>query len=158
MSSKALGQGMAYISVAGLAAGSDWLLFTLISWVLPTWDVLFAQAPARMLGGAVAFTMHRNWSFRDQQGRGLTTEARRFLGLYVFSFILSMATLYLLVDVFAINRFWGKAFADTLCFVVNFIVMKIYVFADARSLAHAAENLRLSKERADVETPPLQQR
>ncbi len=158
MSIKALGQGMAYISVAGLAAASDWLLFTLISWKFPAHDVLLAQAPARLLGGAVAFTLHRNWSFRDQQGRGLSTEARRFLGLYVFSFVLSMMTLYLLVDVFGVNRFWGKAFADTLCFIVNFVVMKAYVFADARNLAHAAENLRLSKQRTKLEPPPLQQR
>ncbi len=158
MSIKSFGQGLAYILVAGLAAGSDWVLFTLISWAFPTYDVLLAQAPARLLGGAVAFTMHRSWSFRDQQGRGLSTEARRFLGLYVFSFILSMATLYLLVDVFGINRFWGKAAADALCFIVNFIVMKAYVFTDAQNLADAADRMRPAKQDPDFEVPPLQPR
>lgn len=158
MSIKGLGQGMAYISVAGMAAASDWVLFTLISSAFPTYDVLWAQAPARLLGGAIAFTMHRNWSFRDQQGQGLSTEARRFLGLYIFSFLLSMITLFLLVDVFGLNRFWGKAAADTLCFIVNFVVMKAYVFADTRSLAQAAEKLRTPKQRSEFEDPPLQQR
>lgn len=150
MSLKVLRDGFAYVSVALLAAFSDWLLFTLISWARPNWDVLAAQAPARLMGGLVAFLMHRAWSFKGQQGRGLSTEARRFLSLYVFSFCLSLATVFVLVDVAALNRYWSKAFADALCFMVNFIVMKVYVFADARSLAHAAGRLKAARSEAVI--------
>lgn len=143
--------GFAYIAVALLAAFSDWALFTLISWWHPDWDVLVAQAPARLAGGLVAFLMHRAWSFRDQQGQGLTTEARRFMSLYIFSFCLSLGTVYVLVDVLDFNRYWSKAFADALCFVVNFVVMKIYVFADARNLAEAAKRLRPTEQRPNLE-------
>jgi putative flippase GtrA len=104
-------------------------VFTLVSWLAPERDVVHAQALARLTGGLVAFVLHRSWSFRDQQGLGLTTEAGRFLALYVFSFCVSIATVYLLVDLLAFNRFLSKAFADTLCFVVNFIVMKVWVFS-----------------------------
>jgi putative flippase GtrA len=145
MTAKVLREAFAYVSVASLSALSDWLVFTGISWLFPHGDVLLAQAPARLTGGLVAFTMHRNWSFRDQGGRGLSTEARRFLGLYVFSFVLSLATVFVLVELLGANRYWSKAFADLLCFVVNFIVMKLYVFADARSIKHAAERLRVAK-------------
>lgn len=132
VSSKSIKEGFAYLSVAGLAALSDWLVFTLISWSLPGQDVVLAQACARLTGGLVAFLLHRSWSFGHQQGHGLDVEARRFLTLYVFSFGLSIATMYILVDVFGANRYWSKAAADTLCFVVNFLVMKFYVFASGR--------------------------
>jgi putative flippase GtrA len=157
MTQKTMRDGIAYVSVAVLAAFSDWLVFTLISWMRPEADVVWAQAPARLTGGLVAFLMHRTWSFRGQQGRGLSTEARRFLSLYVFSFCLSLGTVYLLVDLLDLNRYWSKGFADVLCFVVNFVVMKIYVFADARTLAHAAQRLRAAKEGADLEGARSQQ-
>ncbi len=158
MKLKALRDILAYVSVAGLSAFSDWLIFTLISWFLPHWDVLLAQAPARLTGGLVAFSLHRSWSFPDQQGHGLTTEARRFLALYVFSFCVSLGSVYVLVDLFGLNRYWSKGFADVLCFIVNFIVMKLYVFSDARNLAHAAEQLRpMSKQGADLEPARSQQ-
>ncbi|HRD77582.1 MAG TPA: GtrA family protein [Hyphomicrobiaceae bacterium] len=142
MSKSSVREGFAYVSVAGLAAGSDWLVFTLLSWLAPSSDVVLAQAPARLTGGLVAFMMHRNWSFRDQQGQGMGTEAKRFLALYIFSFCLSIATIFLLVDVFAINRFASKAVADTLCFGVNFLVMKHYVFASVENVGEAASRLR----------------
>lgn len=142
---KSLRAIIAYVSVAGFAAGSDWAVFTAISWAKPGWDVLAAQVPARLTGGIVAFLMHRSWSFRDQQGHGLSTEARRFLALYVFSFVLSLATLFVLVDLLGANRYWSKAFADLMCFVVNYVVMKLYVFSDAASLPVAASQLRTSR-------------
>lgn len=141
MSFRVVREAFAYVSVAVIAALSDWVVFSLISWFFPERDVVFAQINARLTGGLVAFLMHRAWSFRDQQGLGLTTEAGRFLALYVFSFCLSVGTVWLLVDHLELNRFGSKAFADTLCFVVNFVVMKLYVFSDSRSVAGAPKNL-----------------
>lgn len=126
---KTLKDGLAYASVAILAAVSDWAVFAVISHVFPQHDIVWAQIPARLTGGLVAFLMHRAWSFRDQHGHGIGTEARRFLALYIFSFCLSVATVYLLVDVAGFGRYWSKAFADTLCFGVNFVAMKYYVFS-----------------------------
>jgi putative flippase GtrA len=136
VSSKGVKEGLAYVSVAGLSALSDWMVFTALSWFVPGQDVVLAQATARLTGGLVAFLLHRSWSFGHQQGHGLDVEARRFLTLYVFSFCLSIATVFVLVDLLDANRYWSKAAADTLCFVVNFIVMKFYVFSggDERTL------------------------
>jgi putative flippase GtrA len=145
MASQNLREGGAYILVACLSALSDWSLFTAISWIYPTLDVVFAQAPARLMGGLVAFVLHKVWSFRQQEGAGLGTEAGRFLALYVFSFCLSIGTVFALVDLAGMNRYGSKGFADILCFAVNFVVMKFYVFASARNLRHAAENLRTPK-------------
>jgi putative flippase GtrA len=145
MSFRVVRDAFAYVSVAVIAALSDWVVFSFISWGFPERDVVFAQIYARLTGGLVAFLMHRAWSFRDQQGLGLTTEAGRFIVLYVFSFCLSIGTVWLLVDVFNLNRFGSKAFADTLCFLVNFIVMKSYVFSDNQSSANAAKSLDVAK-------------
>jgi putative flippase GtrA len=148
MSQKNLREGAAYISVAGLSAVSDWLVFAVFSWLLPAVDVVFAQAIARLTGGVVAFALHKLWSFKNQEGQGLGTEAGRFLALYVFSFCVSVGTVYVLVDLLGLNRFASKAFADILCFCVNFLVMKFYVFADAQSIAQVAQRVRPAK-RAD---------
>lgn len=129
MSNNGVKEGFAYVSVAGLSAFSDWLVFTVMSLTMPGQDVVVAQATARLTGGLVAFILHRRWSFGHQQGLGLNVEARRFLTLYVFSFCVSIGTVFVLVDLFDVNRYWGKAFADGLCFVVNFLAMKFYVFA-----------------------------
>jgi putative flippase GtrA len=145
MTLKSLREGTAYIGVAGLSALSDWVIFAAISWWVPNAAVVAAQAPARLTGGLVAFMLHRNWSFKDQEGQGLGTEAGRFLALYVFSFCVSIGTVFVLVDLLGFNRYVSKAFADVSCFVVNFLVMKFYVFADARNLSHAAGRLRQSK-------------
>lgn len=125
---KSAHESVAYISVAGISAGSDWIVFTAINWFFPG-AVLTAQAIARIVGGVVSFTINRSWSFKDQQGRGLSVEARRFLILYVFSYVLSLTTLYVLTSLGGLNPYISKAFADGLCFVVNFLVMKSYVFS-----------------------------
>jgi putative flippase GtrA len=138
MSKRVAREAVAYISVAGAAAVSDWIIFALISWLSPARDVVFAQAVARLTGGLVAFALHRTWSFREQQGLGLTTEAGRFLALYVFSFCVSLGTVYVLVDMLDFNRYLSKAFADTLCFIVNFIVMKLWVFNASPTLTKVA--------------------
>jgi putative flippase GtrA len=135
-------EAAAYVSVAGASAISDWLVFALVSWLAPERDVVFAQAIARLTGGLVAFLLHRSWSFRDQQGVGLTTEAGRFMALYIFSFCVSIGTVYLLVDLLGLNRFGSKAFADTLCFAVNFIVMKFWVFNDTSQPVTASSHGR----------------
>lgn len=145
MASKKLREGFAYVAVAGLSAISDWSMFTALSWIFPAMDVVFAQAPARLTGGLVAFTLHRLWSFKDQEGQGLGTEAGRFFALYVFSFCVSIATVFVMVDFLSANRYASKAFADVLCFIVNFFVMKYYVFADAPTLAQSADRLRQSR-------------
>lgn len=145
MASSRLHEAAAYVGVAGISALSDWAMFTAISVFLPHIDVVFAQAPSRLTGGLVAFLLHRSWSFKDQDGLGLGTEAGRFLALYVFSFCVSIGAVFVLVDLLGLNRFASKAFADVLCFVVNFIVMKFYVFADARNFSQAAGRLRQSQ-------------
>jgi putative flippase GtrA len=146
MSQRSLREGAAYVSVAGMSAASDWLVFAAFSWMFPVVDVVFAQAVARLTGGVVAFALHKLWSFKDQEGQGLGTEAGRFLALYVFSFCVSVGTVYVLVDLLGLNRFASKAFADILCFCVNFLVMKFYVFADAQSLSQVAGRVRSAKQ------------
>jgi putative flippase GtrA len=145
MALKRLHEATAYVGVAGLSALSDWAMFAAISRIYPEVDVVFAQAPARLMGGLVAFLLHRQWSFGNQEGLGIGTEARRFLMLYVFSFCVSIGTVFVLVDLLGFNRFASKAVADILCFIVNFVVMKFYVFADTPTITQAAGDLRQAR-------------
>jgi putative flippase GtrA len=127
-------EAFAYVSVAVLSAASDWGVFTALLWIKPD-AAMWAQASARVVGGLVSFAANRIWSFKEQEGHGITIEARRFLALYVFSYCLSLSTFYVGVRLAGLNPYWSKLFADGLCFIVNFLVMKTYVFCDAKGIS-----------------------
>ena len=127
---KPAGQFAKYGLVAAMSALSDWAVFTLLFMVFG--HPISAQCVARIMGGVVSFAANRNWSFRRDKKQLLVVEARRFLLLYAFSYIISISIFYALVNLMGSDPFLGKLVADTACFVINFIVMKLYVFKDRK--------------------------
>ncbi len=127
---KSASQFAKYGLVAAMSALSDWAAFTLLFMIfgLP----VTAQCVARIVGGVVSFAANRNWSFRRDKKQLLAVEARRFLLLYAFSYMISISIFYTLVDVMGNDPYLGKLVADSACFVINFIVMKLYVFKDRK--------------------------
>jgi len=121
-----------YSSVAAASAASDWICFTALT--LLGVNHLAAQGTSRLVGGLVSFFSNTLWAFEAKKGARLGIEARRFLLLYVFSYALSISLLYVCVDILGWNAFVGKAIADTSCFAVNFVVMRVYVFHERRGL------------------------
>lgn len=127
---KSAGQFAKYGLVAAMSALSDWAIFTLLFRIfgLP----VTAQCVARIVGGVVSFATNRNWSFRRDKKQLLVVEARRFLLLYAFSYMISISIFYTLVDAMGCDPYLGKLVADSACFVINFIVMKLYVFKERK--------------------------
>jgi putative flippase GtrA len=122
-------QGPRYALVSGASVVADWAVWlTLVQ--LGT-DAVAAQAVSRVAGGATAFALHKTWTFERGERRGTTTQVGRFLVLYVASYVLSLATLALWVDVLGIPEWVGKLLADGTCFVFNFVSMRTWVFRDA---------------------------
>jgi putative flippase GtrA len=117
------------IQYGGVALGSaavDWIIFIGLSF-LGIYHVV-AIGFSRTLGGLFSFLMNRNWTFSARGGRHVTVQGRRFLLLYGVSYLLAIGTVYVLADIVGISVYLSKLGADGLCFVFNFVIMKIYVF------------------------------
>jgi putative flippase GtrA len=126
----------------GVAAGSAFFDYTVFTALLFSGvGAVPAQMVARIAGGVLSFIVNKYWSFGNKKIGGLKTEGRRFLVLYIFSYFLSLAILYLLIEQFEIKPYPAKISADITCFVVNFLVMRGYVFSDNRGLRYGIRKL-----------------
>ena len=113
----------------GVAAGSaliDWLIFLVVNAL--SGNPIAAQMVSRIAGGLFSFAVNRSWTFDNVGGRGLTVEGRRFLLLYFVSYWLSISILYAGVYLLGLSEYPTKLVADSTCFVLNFLVMRSYVF------------------------------
>ena len=116
-----------YSATAIASAVFDWLVFA--SLVFIKFNFIFARMISRVFGGTLAFFMNHSWSFQNIEGHHISIQGRRFLLLYAFSYSLSIFLLYFFTEWLHLQGFLSKVIADTLCFVVNFLLMRFYVFA-----------------------------
>lgn len=124
---KAFPRFMRYCLVALLAASGDWLVFiVLVSAVgLPP---LVGLMTSRVAGGLLSFLTNRHWTWRNNHRIALTQQGRRFVLLYVISYLLSVALFQLLTKAAGVPIFPAKLVTDLSCFLVNFLVMNAYVY------------------------------
>lgn len=115
-----------YTGVAVQSAGTDWLVFAGL--VAVGADVLVAQGVARLAGGAYSFVANKVWSFESTSWRGVDRQVLRFGMLYAVSYALSLGLLSLFVEGLGAPVPASKLGADAACFVVNFLVMRSWVF------------------------------
>ena len=119
----------------GVAAGSaiaDYAVFSALLFLGA--GILPAQMFARVAGGIFSFTLNKYWSFGTRSRKTLIIEGRRFIGLYTFSYFLALGILYTLTEYLYLGAYPAKIIADTFCFMVNFVVMRRYVFGGGRGL------------------------
>lgn len=124
---KQLLQVSKYVSVALFSAGSDWVVFTVLISVFNV-QHLAALIVARIVGGVVSFLSNRYWTWGRNHQIALTRQGFRFLVLYAVSYAISISEFYLLNSVFGLSAYTAKLVTDCTCFVVNYLVMKGYVF------------------------------
>ncbi|MBI2339902.1 MAG: GtrA family protein [Deltaproteobacteria bacterium] len=116
---------------AALSALSDIAVFTLL--VHSGLFFIYCQAVSRIVGGAVSFFINKHFSFDRHEGRTLI-EIRRFLLLYAVSYTLSFVLLWFAHQRWGLRLLYAKPLADGTCFLFNFAVMKLYVYAPLRGL------------------------
>lgn len=116
-----------YVSVALLAAGSDWALFSLMVSVLHAPDLTSLMA-ARVLGGVMSFLSNRHWTWEANRHVALTQQGRRFMILYLFSYAISVGCFSSLTELLAVPAYPAKLATDSVCFLLNYLVMQAYVF------------------------------
>ena len=151
-----------YCSVATGAMLTDWVVFLILN-VLGV-KYIYAQMVARIAGGLFSFAVNRGWSFEAWQDGHLTRHGRRFLLLYAFSYVLSISLLYLLVEQVGMVKYVAKLVADGTCFLLNFVVMRTYVFKDRAGFTAAFGRIltwldkRLRPEDEATQDPPPRER
>ena len=154
-------QFLKYVTVAALAATSDWVVFTIL---LSTLGVpIAAQASSRIVGGCVSFTINKYWSFQSHQSERTLIEARRFIVLFIMSYILSLS-LFSSLSLSGLGPYWVNLITDSSCFVFNFLVMRLWVYRPAREVGRAgsvgatpapADSVVLRELRAEPHGPGL---
>jgi putative flippase GtrA len=118
-------QFLRYVSVAGVSAASDWLVFTVLFAAFGS--PIAAQATSRIVGGLVSFTINKYWSFRSGSSKQTWREARRFLMLFAASYVISISMLSVLTMAL-VYPYLAKLMTDTACFLFNFLVMRVWVY------------------------------
>ena len=119
-------QFVRYCAVASTSAIFDWIVYSFLVFIGTHY--LGAQVFARLGGGLWAFVANKYWSFNKRRSSNVNVEGQRFTVLYFFSYFISLASIWFLVDMLDQNEFIGKFISDTFCFFLNYMVMKVYVF------------------------------
>ena len=131
---RSLGRFGRYGSVALLSAGGDWASFALLVSLLG-FGHLVSLMTARGVGGVLSFVGNRHWTWGARRQIAITQQGRRFLLLYGFSYLLAVALFSVFTRVLGLPPYPAKLISDTVCFVVNFVIMHHYVFHARRGLS-----------------------
>jgi len=139
---KTIKQFSKYGGVAVGSAVTDYLTFSVLLFFGT--GILPAQMVSRIVGGLFSFFMNKYWSFNTNSFGSVIREGRRFLVLYAFSYVLAVSIFFALSEHAGLGPYPAKIIADVICFMVNFVVMRLYVFKDVRGLR---DRLRLCSSR-----------
>ena len=132
-----------YNCAAIISTLSDWVAF-LILYQFGAF-FLYSQMTARLVGGITSFYINKNWSFGSPGKANTLLHGRRFIMLFIFSYFLSNYMLYVSVKWLGISLYWAKLAADGFCYIVNYFVMKSYVYIADRSLLRFLQNHAISR-------------
>ena len=132
-----------YNCAAILSALSDWITFLFLN-QLGIFFV-YGQMAARLVGGVTSFTINKYWSFQSPGKTHILLHGRRFIMLFIFSYFLSNYLLYLFVEWLSFSLLWAKLMADGICYVINFLIMKSYVYVSGRSISRFLHDLMINR-------------
>lgn len=133
-----------YSLVAVGSALSDYASFAVL--VLFDVNLIIAQAIARIVGGLFSFITNKCWSFELHRSQRHVTEGRRFLLVYVVSFITSISLVFVMSTYLALKPYPAKITADSICFCLNFVLLKRYVFSGRHGSLSAVKTFLKSRQ------------
>lgn len=126
-SARVYGRFLRFLGASLAGAAADWLLFALLSRILPLPDarrVFASYVLARLCSGVVNFEMNRHWSFRSGNTAG--GEALRYGVLFLCQMGVS-AALTALLSAF-LPELLAKLLVDVPLFFISYIIQKNWVF------------------------------
>jgi putative flippase GtrA len=128
-----------YGGVAAGSAATDYAVFSVL--LVFEVGVLPAQMAARIGGGLFSFVLNQYWSFAGIRVNNSKREVGRFLVLYACSYALALSILYTLIEYAGLEPYPAKIITDIVCFFVNFLVMRSYVFGGTKGFRYALKLL-----------------
>jgi putative flippase GtrA len=121
-----------FIPVAVTSAGFDMAVFSTLVFFVEI-EPIFSQGISRVMGGLTSFGLNKLVTFKNKESK-TSVEVRRFLILYSVSYLLSLTLFSLLDRVLLMGVFISKILSDGICFLLNFVAMKLYVYRNTRGL------------------------
>lgn len=129
-------EALFYVLIALASAGVDILIFTAL--IFLGVNLFASQAVARGIGGLTCFVLNRNYNFQRNPGRK-AIEIRRFLLLYTASYLLSFLCLGFFHNLLGLFLLYAKPLGDSMCFLFNFIIMRVYVYNKSPGLIASSQ-------------------
>jgi putative flippase GtrA len=116
-----------YLLVGIVAWTIDFMVFALCHTPL---GVVWAQTTARVSGAITAFAGHKVFVYnnKDFTRRELGKQALSYLLLWLFSYLLSIGSIILFIDIIGLDPISAKLVTEIILVGVNYITMKRLIF------------------------------
>jgi len=106
----------------------DFCIFTLLYQILLI-DKYTAQVIGYSAGILNSYIVNRSWTFKSKQGF-LSLQLVKFVAVNLCMLGLSLMFIWLFSDVLGLGTMISKLFATAIIMVVNFVISKLWVFAE----------------------------
>jgi putative flippase GtrA len=116
-------QLLKFVLAGLLSVSTDLASYFLLSQVLP---INISKGLSFVLGSIVAYLINKYWTF--QQPKVSKWEIFRFALLYLFSFIVNVASNHLALSFFGLPKIFAFVLATGLSATINFLGQKFIVF------------------------------
>ncbi len=116
-----------YNVVAVIATAVDFLVLVVLTEFLGLW-YFFSAIIGAITGGITSFLLERNWAFM-KKNKKLSTQAMKYIVVWITSIILNTIGLYILVEYSDIQYIFAKIIVSILIGIgFNFFTHKYYIF------------------------------
>lgn len=125
------GEAVRYFFVGLGAWVVDVIVFALVQAEI---GVISAQAIARLSGAIVAFAGHKFYVFREHKTGlwHLSRQSLQYVLLWIFSYLVSTMGILWLMDSHDFPAVQAKIMVESMVIMLNFLIMKSYIFLKAR--------------------------
>lgn len=107
----------------------DWGIYTLCNEVFRIPAAWLSQFFATAIAMANSFIINKLWTFKKTKGFEFG-ELRRFIFVNAVSMGLSMLSIYILSDIFGVNKYLAKIPVAFVTIVINYFGNKLFVFRE----------------------------
>lgn len=123
-----------YLFFGFLTAAIDQTSFMILLRILPGMYSAVPAVASWVIAVSFAYVANRKWVFRTQSARfrALLREAASFYVARIFSLLVSIAIMWLLVDVGGYNADLTKLTSSVLVTILNYVFSKFWVFRRGR--------------------------
>lgn len=129
-------QFLRFSLIGVLNTAVDYAIFSAVS--LFSQNIYLAQTCGYAAGVFNSYTLNRKWTF-DTQKKFFSPELVRFIMVNLISYAASLGALWLLADVWGLNKYFAKILLVGVTLVINYVLNRIWVFGGGEGGPDLAE-------------------